>query len=179
MELIRPEEKYVASYAEAILEDDLYRGDNGNRHFHDPETVVERSAKYEHGIGLPEGYVPATTFWLVDNDRFIGEVSIRHSLTPALEKIGGHIGYEIRYSESRKGYGTKMLAMTLPYCINELHLDKVLITCDDDNIGSQKVIENNGGVLQDKIINHLDRGTILTRRYWIDLKEKQDQAPES
>ena len=92
MELIRPEEKYVASYAEAIMEDDLYRKDNGNRHFRDPETVVERSAKHEQGIGLPEGYVPATTFWLVDNDRFIGEVSIRHRLTPALEKFGGHIG---------------------------------------------------------------------------------------
>ena len=170
MELIRPTEKYVASYAEAIAEDDQYRKDSGDRHFHDPETVVERSEKYERGIGLPEGYVPATTFWLIDDDRFIGEISIRHELTPALRKFGGHIGYEIRYSEIRKGYGTKMLAMTLPYCKDVLHLDKVMITCDDDNIGSQKVIENNGGILEDKIVNELDRGTILTRRYWIELK---------
>ncbi len=170
MELIRPAERYVASYTEAIAEDDLYRKDNGNRHFHDPETVVERSANYECGIGIPEGYIPATTFWLIDNDRFIGEISIRHGLTPGLQKYGGHIGYEIRYSETHKGYGTKMLAMVLPYCKNELHLEKVMITCDDDNIGSQKIIEKNGGILQDKVINQLDRGTVLTRRYWIDLE---------
>ena len=89
--------------------------------------------------------------------------------SPTLRKFGGHIGYEIRYSEIRKGYGTKMLAMALPYCKNVLHLDKVMITCDDDNFGSQKVIENNGGILEDKVINRLDRGTILTRRYWIEL----------
>ena len=172
MELIRPTEIFVASYAEAILEDDLYREDNDNRHFRDPETVVDRSAKYEHGIGLPEGYVPATTFWLIDQDHFIGEIGIRHELTPALRKYGGHIGYEIRWSETRKGYGTQMLRMALPYCREELHLEKVLITCDDDNIGSRKIIENNGGILEDKIINQLDRGTILTRRYWIPLFSK-------
>lgn len=173
MELIRPIEKYVSSYADALAEDELHPEDphrqNSARHFRNSETVVERARNYEQGIGLPEGYVPATTFWLIDNDHFIGEICIRHELTPTLLKFGGHIGYEIRYSETRKGYGTKMLAMVLPWCKNELHLPKVMLTCDDDNIGSQKIIEKNGGILQDKLINHLDRGTVLTRRYWIDL----------
>ena len=168
MELIRPSQKYVKSYAEAMAEDELHRQGEA-LHFCDPETVVERSRNHELGIGLPVGYVPATSFWLIDNDRFIGEISIRHELTPALLKYGGHIGYEVRWSETRKGYGTKMLAMVLPYCRDNLRLEKVLITCDDDNIGSQKIIEKNGGILQDKVLNHLDRGTVLTRRYWIEL----------
>jgi len=169
MKLIRPADEYTASYAEAIREDELYRQGRELR-FRDAETAVTRAYNSERGIGLPEGYVSDTTFWLVDNDRFIGEIGIRHELTPALEKYGGNIGYEVRCSETRKGYGTLMLAMALPYCRDELGMDKVLITCDDDNIGSITVIEKNGGVLQDRILNHLDRGTVLTRRYWIDLK---------
>lgn len=170
MELIRPNDKYVASYAEAITEDDL-NSPGVERHFRDPETVVNRAENYERGIGLPEGFVPGTTFWLVDAGRFIGEIDIRHKLTPSLEKFGGHIGYEVRWSERQKGYGTKMLELALPYCRDELHLDRVLITCDDNNVGSQKIIEKNGGILQDKVINHLSRGTVLTRRYWIELRE--------
>lgn len=68
---------------------------------------------YEKGINLPENYVPASYFWLVRGNDFIGEISIRHRLTPALEKYGGHIGYKIRYSEWNKGYGTKMLVLAL------------------------------------------------------------------
>ena len=68
-----------------------------------------------------------------------------------------------------KGYGTKMLSMALAYCKETLNLNKVLITCDDDNIGSIKVIENNGGILENKVKNSLSRGNVITRRYWINL----------
>jgi len=166
MILIHPTEKYLSSYAEAVEEDAVYRPDV-EQIFGNPATIVETAANDEHGIDLRPGYVRATTLWLIDNENFIGEVGIRHELTPALLQYGGHIGYEIRWSESQKGYGTKMLAMALQFCKEEMGLGKVLITCDDDNIGSIKVIENNGGVLENKVINHIERDVVTIRRYWI------------
>lgn len=105
----------------------------------------------------------------MDGDKFIGEVSIRHELTDALLRYGGNIGYGIRYSEWNKGIGTTMLSMALKYAKERLGLNRVLITCDDDNIGSARVIEKNRGILQDKIPNTIDGRDIITRRYWIDI----------
>ncbi len=166
MRLIRPCTEFISSYKEAIREDNLYRP-YAERLFSHPDTIIKRSYEIEHGINLKSGYVKATTLWLIDQGKFIGELSIRHKLTPALLQFGGNIGYEIRCSECRKGYGTKMLAMGLGYCKDRLRLNKVLITCDDDNIASIKVIENNGGILENKVQNHLERGCVITRRYWI------------
>src|SRR5690606_5069689 len=137
MKLIRPRPEYLASYKDSIQEDLLYRTGSETL-FGDPDTIIENAYNQEHGIGLKPGYVMSTTLWLIDKGIFIGEVHIRHELTPALLQYGGHIGYEVRYTESRKGYGTKMLDMALDLCRNEMGLARVLITCDDDNIGSAK-----------------------------------------
>ncbi|NLO48871.1 MAG: GNAT family N-acetyltransferase [Clostridiales bacterium] len=100
------------------------------------------------GIGLPEGHVPSTTYVLKDDSgRLYGIVSFRHRLTDMLRLFGGHIGYGIRPSERRKGFGTKQLRLALLKVI-EFGLTKVLLTCDADNPASAGVIENNGGVLQ-------------------------------
>ncbi|MDD2492315.1 MAG: GNAT family N-acetyltransferase [Bacilli bacterium] len=168
MKLVRPNEKFLTSYYEACKEDDDY-SPNTERIFGDPNTIIQKSRDYENGINMKHGYVKATTFWLIDNNQFIGEINIRHELTDFLLNYGGHIGYEIRYSMRNKGYGTKMLQMTLPYCKEVLKLQKVLITCDDDNIGSAKVIEKNGGIMENVVINDIERGTVKTRRYWINL----------
>jgi predicted acetyltransferase len=106
----------------------------------------------------PAGYVPSTTLWWVSGDDYLGRIAIRHRLTPGLLSYGGHIGYDIRPSARRRGYATAMLAAALPVA-NELGIDPVLITCDEDNVGSRKVIEANHGVLEDK------RGVKL--RYWV------------
>ena len=66
---------------------------------------------------------------------------IRHELNEFLLKIGGHIGYGVVPEKRRKGYATSMLQKSLSYAKN-IPLDKVLITCDEDNFGSIKVIEN-------------------------------------
>lgn len=105
----------------------------------------------------------------MDEDKFIGEINIRHELTPFLLNYGGHIGYEVRYTECNKGYGKKMLALALSYAKEVLQLPRVLITCNDSNLGSIKVIESNGGILENKVFNVIDNRNILTRRYWITL----------
>ena len=113
-----------------------------------------------------EGKVPQTDFFLVRNQTtIIGRSSLRHWLTPALENVGGHIGYRIRPTERRKGYGTQLLALTLVEA-GKLGLERVLLTCDSDNIGSRKVIEHNGGQLASESSEPPDG--ILVARYWIE-----------
>jgi len=130
---------------------------------------VQNRLDWKEGRNLPKGWVPASTFWLIRGDNTIlGTSSLRHELTEHLRRIGGHIGFNIRPSERQKGYGTVILALTLEKA-KELGLKRVLVTCDDNNIGSAKVIEKNGGVLEDKYSN--DELEQPKRHYWIELEK--------
>lgn len=132
----------------------------------DFDASVQRAKDHVCGIGLPEGWVPFNTYWLVCKNRIIGTCELRHRLTEALRKCGGHSGYSVRPSERRKGYGTGMLGLVLQKA-KALGIERVLVTCSDDNIASARVIEKNGGKLADKIPSeHRDAPT---RRYWIEL----------
>jgi predicted acetyltransferase len=94
------------------------------------------------------GWVPCTHLWLVEGPEYLGRLSIRHALTDWLRQIGGHIGYEVRPTARRQGHATRMLAMGLPVAAS-LGIDPALITCDVDNIASRRVIEANGGRLEE------------------------------
>jgi predicted acetyltransferase len=106
----------------------------------------------------PAGWVPATELWWVDGDEYLGRVGIRHRLTPALLEVGGHIGYDVRPSARRQGHATEMLRQSLPIA-RDLGIERALVTCDTDNIGSKTVIERNGGVFEDEREGKL--------RYWV------------
>ena len=97
----------------------------------------------------PEGFVPATELWWVEGDDFLGRIAIRHRLTPRLLEMGGHIGYDVRPSARRRGHATEMLRQALGVA-RDLGIERALITCDVDNIGSRTVIERNGGILEDE-----------------------------
>lgn len=114
------------------------------------------------GKNLPKGYVPDTQFWLVMGNNYLGRVSIRHKLSPALKARGGHIGYAIRPSERNKGYGSLILKLALPKAL-KLGIEKALITCAVGNEYSRKIIEKNGGVLikNDKVA---EPGSL---RFWV------------
>ncbi len=112
-------------------------------------------------------YVPDSIFWLVNGGEFVGHVSLRRKLTAFLKTFGGHIGYEIRPSQRRRGYGKLICKLVLEEA-RAIGLKRVLITCDDTNIASSKIIETNGGILQD--VTLLDWRTVPTRRYWIEIK---------
>ena len=114
-----------------------------------------------------DGKVPDSTFFLLDTerDRLLGAVNIRHYLNDALLKDGGHIGDGIRPSERRKGYATEMIRLALSEC-KKLGIDRVLMVCDKDNIGSAKSIVKNGGVLENEITDPEGK---IEQRYWIEI----------
>lgn len=166
MELISPTKKYEQSWREALLEFEAEKRDGFWNYPENPTTIekyLERVENHAKGI-VVDAMVSATTYWLIDNQKFVGHVNIRHRLNEKLEKCGGHIGFAIRPLERRKGYGGKILELALLKA-REIGLHKVLVTCDDSNLASVKIIEKNGGVLMDKI----EVDGILIRRYWIDL----------
>ena len=113
-----------------------------------------------------EGLVPDSTFFCLDEERdiMVGAVNIRHYLNEALLLNGGHIGDGVRPSERRKGVATKMIGLALQEC-KRLGINKVLIVCDKDNVGSAKSILNNSGVLENEVV--VDG--VVEQRYWITL----------
>jgi predicted acetyltransferase len=153
MKLIKPSLKYKESYLEAL---DEFNNNNitGFWHlfedFRNIEKYLAQCELYSQGERLPKLLVPASTFWFIDNNEFIGHTNIRHELNGYLEKTGGHIGYHIRPSQWKKGYGTKILELALNESI-KLGLKEVLITANEVNIASWKIIEKNGGVLVNTI----------------------------
>jgi predicted acetyltransferase len=167
MQLVKPTKEYADSWEEALIEFNLEGTGGFWKVPAEPTDIVsyiQTVEDHEQGVNLPEYWVPATTFWLIDNSRFVGHVNIRHELTKKLQQEGGHIGYAIRPSERRKGRGSEILRLALIEA-KRLELERALLTCDDVNIGSQKIIEKNGGVLQDTI----QYEGKLVRRYWIGL----------
>lgn len=117
---------------------------------------------------VPRGWVPSTELWLIDDDLYIGTSHIRHELNPHLRRYGGHIGYEIRPSRRRQGYGKAILRLTLAWA-GKLGLERALVTCDTNNVGSRKIIEANGGVFEGDGPVTIGTGVILERRYWIEI----------
>lgn len=166
-----PSKKYYKSYVSAINEYKCYNVKSYEFLDTTQDVLFERFENFRIGKDLPEEYVNATYLWLVGGEEFVGEVSIRHRLTDALSRFGGHIGYGIRYSLWNKGLGTEILSKALLYARDVIGLDRVLLTCGDDNLGSARVIEKNGGMLQDKTVNIINGMERLTRRYWINIEK--------
>lgn len=111
--------------------------------------------------------VPATTYFTVRKTdcKIVGSIQLRHELTEDLRKRGGHIGYGICPTERKKGYGSEQLSLVLAKA-KELHIPRVMISCDKDNITSAKVAINNGGKLEWEGYDEEDG---LIQIYWIDL----------
>lgn len=133
------------------------------------ETVeydINRLIEIHFGQELKNNWVPASTYWLIDdnNCKIIGAITIRHNLNERLRFRGGHIAYYVRPSERNKGYATKMLSMALEIC-KQLGIAKILVTCKKDNVNSAKIIMRNSGILDSEDV---DNSTVI-QRYWIDL----------
>jgi predicted acetyltransferase len=124
---------------------------------------VARMHRRARGDDLPERWVPSS-FLLADVDgEIVGRSSIRHRLNDFLAHEGGHIGYGVLPEHRRRGYATEILRQSLQVAA-EHGVDRALVTCDDDNVGSATVIERCGGVFDSHIVGE---NGVRMRRYWI------------
>ena len=168
--------RVTADYAEQIKEyrqefldaGDSMDGTGALRRTPDPYEFIRMSIEREDPKNVPENLVPATQFLFIrkDDNRLLGMLQVRHCFNDYLEKYAGHIGYSIRPSERRRGYAKEMLKAALPFC-REIGLKKVLITCIDGNIGSEKTILANGGVYESTVREPNDNEDL--KRFWITL----------
>lgn len=168
LKLVKLEEKYRShlnnmldewySYNEEIIPYAIRKVD-----YNDFDTYVNSLELNE----AKEGLVPDSTFFCLDEERdiFVGAINIRHYLNEKLLLNGGHIGDGVRPSERRKGIATKMIGLALKEC-EKLGIDKVLMVCNKNNIGSAKSIVNNGGILE----NEIEVDGEVEQRYWITIK---------
>ena len=108
----------------------------------------------------------STAYYAFLGDEIVGKVNLRHSLNDRLINVGGHIGYGVVTAHRGKGIATEMLRQTLIHC-RAMQLKRVLLTCDEDNLASARVIEANGGIFE----NFFDPkdGSSRKKRYWIEL----------
>jgi len=174
--LVEPEPRHRRAFL-AMLDDYRRAGEEryGNLRNLTPlrfRAYIQKLRDASQGIGLQPGWVPYTTLWLVcpTVPLIFGSVQLRHRLTEALEKEGGHIGYTITPSQRRQGLGTLQLALALDEVRRRresLGLDRVLITCNTENIGSAKIIQKNGGIFESEVISDFSGKPVS--RYWIDL----------
>lgn len=166
--LTRPTTHYKESYLQALREfqqEGRYTNYDLKRIEAEFDLYIQHIYAQEERDKTAPDRVPNADFWLIDNDEYIGRMSIRYKLNEHLLKIGGNIGYEIRPSKRRLGYGKEQLRLGLIQAKRD-GLQRVLVTCDEDNIGSKKIIEHNGGQLE----NALEvEGSPRKLRYWIEL----------
>lgn len=170
--LITPNSSFseqIASYRQEFLNADSSMDGCGSlRRMEDPAEWLEQTESLLHKDTVPTNWVQSTQFIYVrqNDSTIVGMIQVRHYFNDFLEKFGGHIGYSVRPSERRKGYATKMLHDCLPFC-KRIGLEKVLVTCDDDNIGSRKTIISNGGLYESTVFEPDEK--VNLQRYWIDL----------
>lgn len=167
--LVPPDCRYRDSWAKAVteFEDDgetmhgsgLWEFDHVDTTAEGCRTIVAALLAWgDPATELPEDRVPCDYFWIVDGEEFVGYLALRHALTPWLLEEGGHIGFSVRPSRRREGHARRALAQALPRAAG-LGLDRVLLTCDEDNEGSRRTIEANAGVYEDSRNGK--------RRYWL------------
>ncbi len=143
----------------------------------DFDSFVHDLTRMAHKARVRQAGYRDCVFWLVDDGRYVGQTSIRPELgTPYLITYGGHIGYSIRPSHRRQGYGRRILELALSQCAR-LGLQRALVTCDEDNTPSRRIIESNGGVFEsglvmDDIVARAEGRAgeeVRKLRYWFEL----------
>jgi len=171
--LVRPDLALAASWVETVGEFHAA----GEQHIHgaglwdlEPLDVSETgcravvahlAAQADPAAPMPDGRVHCSYFWITDGPDVVGFLALRHTLNDWLLNEGGHIGYGVRPSRRRQGHASRALELSLGAAA-DLGIDRALVTCDEDNVGSRGTIERCGGVYEDTRNGKL--------RFWIDTR---------
>ena len=181
LQLVKPDIKYKDSFIAALKEGFCF----GSQSPTDAETIAEIEKDFATYLATkvlkpydatpklrPDGNyysnAPQITYWLVDEGNFIGTFNLRTELNGFLKYVGGHVGYGITPKYRRQGYATKGLGLLIDEA-RKLGLKKLLVAAKDDNIGSWKAIERNGGVLENIITLPWEDSGQKYKRDWINI----------
>ena len=171
LKLIAPAAELEASYrsyvAEAKAADEILVPWVIGFEADDFPALLTRLSDASEGKGVPETFVPHTTYWMVDGaDEVVGVANLRHELNEAILRENGHVGYSIRPSMRGRGLATRQLALAVQAAADR-GINRVLVVCERANTASAGVIKKNGGVLENEIISE-ETGKLM-QRYWIDV----------
>lgn len=173
IQLIAPTERYRESFLRALREfqrEGLPWWIGGDLEIAGQDFAAFVAKKLADANRRTETLVPKTHLWAVTDDQLVGRISLHHELNDALRASGGHIGYDTVPSFRGRGVATEMLRQALPVA-RALGLTEVLLTCDDTNAASIRVIEKNGGSLRETKV--LDPDRPRKRYYWISLSTQR------
>lgn len=174
IELRKPTIEYENQVKELVNE--TYKYDNGNPDMWAGYSAMQKYANYSDWLEKEKkklnykkcnnDMVHADTYFSIrkKDNKIVGVINIRHELTEYMKNYCGHIGYSIRYSERKKGYGQKQLILGIQKCL-EIPLKEILIICREGNFGSEKTIISCGGIYEDTRFNIYENSKI--KRYWI------------
>lgn len=173
--LIRPDRAYRRSFLKAFREIDTDAERRAWAYLPKDaplEAVEDDFEGYVAGLlaretVAPEGFVCDTVYWGLLDAEIVGRIAVRHTLNDFLERLGGHIGYIVRPSHRGKGLAAEMLRQVLN-TEKARAIGRLLVTCDEENIASEKTIVKNGGVFESVIDN--EPGFPRKKRFWIDLR---------
>ena len=174
IKLVVPTEDYldqVWTYRQECYEaDSSMDGCGPLRRAESPEQWLADVRAYTDPATVPGGKVQTTQFLALreSDGQLVGMLQVRHCFNEYLEKYAGHIGYSVRPSERRKGYGKEQLRLALIWCRETLGLERVLITCKTGNEGSRRTILACGGVYENTV--HEPGEGIDLERYWITVR---------
>lgn len=174
MKLIEPTvefDKQIREYRKEFLDcGDPLEGASRLKQFDVPQDWIAFLNKLKDPTTVPQGRVQLTQYMLVreEDQKIVGMFNIRHRLNAYLERYGGHIGLSIAPSERHKGYATLLVKMALSKC-RELRIDKVLVTCNNDNEGCRRLILKCGGTYESLVYDSEEDEYV--ERYWIDFSE--------
>ncbi|MFV0380822.1 MAG: GNAT family N-acetyltransferase [Breznakia sp.] len=161
------DEQAIMEYRSIFIEHhDSLDGTAGLQEYDDFGLWYQQVKKDEMMIEKANDRVMATTFLAKKAGKLVGFVNVRHELNDALKQVGGHIGYSVLPRERGKGYAKEMLRLGLLHC-KALNIKEVLLTCQEDNIASNKVILFNRGILQDTIT--VENAASRINRYWVSI----------
>ena len=135
------------------------------------EEALDRCLKMEdEEYAKSVGRCQSRTFLLIrENDnKIVGTINVRWNLNEAMLRFGGHIGYGIRPTERRKGYNKINLYLGMLEA-KKVGLEKVMLDCDVNNLGSDKTLKALGGKLERTEVDPSDG--ILTNVYWFNVDE--------
>ena len=144
--LIKPNKEYKNSFEDYVS---TYKRINDSHYFNKYKKALENFSdylddiyNYSNGINLPQGEAITSTFWLINKNKVVGVIRIRHQEV----EYAGHIGYDISPDYRNKGYGSEILKLALEKT-EKIGIKEVVLTCTIDNIASKKIIEKNKGIL--------------------------------